>query len=459
MNAAENKEADVDKSSVAVKASLDPDGLSRFSVSPFSQNGRLTQVCGIRGKSPAPGRSAPKEGFKENCKSTWRRNRAPLLVVLSQLFAALMNLTARVLELEGEGMQPMQVLFARMSPTVIFSLMYMRLGHVPDAPLGPKEVRYLLVIRGLAGFFGIYGIWYSVMYLPLAEATVITFLAPNLAGYLCHIFIQEPFTRTEQLASFLSLGGVVLITRPDSLFSGETVSQAAAPAATAVSNMTDTISPIPARDPDYVATLSERLSAVAMALLGVLGGAITIMVLRKIGKRAHPLISVNYFSLWCTIVTTVVLSVAPAVDYNQPELAFALPDSARQWAMLLFVAICGFFTQFLLTAGLSGESSNRATAMTYTHMLFAVTFDRLIFGHTMGWVSVTGCAMIVGSALWVVLAKKTDGGEGDGGHMVNVDDVERGRQLAGVEGEGVPMLAHVDDPDRSEEVPMESLSR
>ena len=51
--------------------------------------------------------------------------------------------------------------------------------------------------RGLSGFFGIYGMWYSVRYLPLAEATVLSFLAPNVAGYLCARLLGDPFTRRE----------------------------------------------------------------------------------------------------------------------------------------------------------------------------------------------------------------------------------------------------------------------
>jgi drug/metabolite transporter (DMT)-like permease len=53
--------------------------------------------------------------------------------------------------------------------------------------------------------------WYSMMYLPLAEATVITFLAPSVAGYLCHLVLKDPFTRKEQLGSFVALAGVILI--------------------------------------------------------------------------------------------------------------------------------------------------------------------------------------------------------------------------------------------------------
>ena len=63
-----------------------------------------------------------------------------------------MNLSARLLELDGEGMHPFQILFFRMSITTVCSILYMWYTKVPHFPLGAKEVRGLLVARGLSGF-------------------------------------------------------------------------------------------------------------------------------------------------------------------------------------------------------------------------------------------------------------------------------------------------------------------
>lgn len=80
-------------------------------------------------------------------------------MAISQLFGALMNVTTRLLELEGEGMNPMQILFVRMGLTGFFCCLYMWWKDIPDFPLGPKGVRGLLVARGLTGFFGIFGMY------------------------------------------------------------------------------------------------------------------------------------------------------------------------------------------------------------------------------------------------------------------------------------------------------------
>ncbi|KAK3485618.1 hypothetical protein B0T13DRAFT_492164 [Neurospora crassa] len=244
---------------------------------------------------------------------------------------------------------------------------------VEFAPWGRREVRWLLVLRGVTGFFGIFPLWYSMLYLPIAEATVITFLAPSLSGYLSHLLLKDPFTKQEQIASFVALAGVVLIARPISFF--------------------------------------------------VLGASAAFTTIRALGPSTHPLISVNYFSLWCTFVSLLALLLCPLLGIGQeatdlvPAIRWGLPRGVYQWGLLVGLGVAGFVMQFLLTSGLGAgpgaTKSNRATAMIYTQMLFAAGFDKWVFGRTMSGWSVVGCGLIVGSALWAVLAKET-GAEKEG---------------------------------------------
>lgn len=412
---------------------LDPAAFRSLTASPYSEHGGRLSPLSFRVSSPIPRRRIWKTQAVEQFTETLGRNRGLVLVAVAQLFGALMNLSARLLELDGEGMHPFQILFARMSITTLFSCIYAFKSHVPDFPLGRREVRWLLVVRGFTGFFGIYGMWYSMMYLPLAEATVITFLAPSVAGYICHVLLHDPFTRKEQVASLLALVGVVFIARPASLFPSGHGPGTPAPTTgvevTPYSNATQASHhPQTAEE----ATPAQRLWAIGVALIGVLGGAGAFTTIRWIGKRAHPLISVNYFSIWCVVVSTAALTLAPVLDVGQPELHFALPSSAKQWFLLLSLGVCGFIMQVMLTSGIAGEKSNRATAMVYTHMLFAAGFDRWVFGHEMGALSLMGCGLIIGSALWVALTKKEEEGNRE------VEDVESGarRDME----EGVPML-------------------
>jgi drug/metabolite transporter (DMT)-like permease len=176
----------------------------------------------------------------------------------------------------------------------------------------------------------------SLLYLPLADATVITFLAPSLACWACSFLINEPFTRTEQIAACVSLFGVVLIARPVSLFAS--LSHSDKPAGVAGNHVPSntTTNPADRLATDYDAvTPTQRATAVGIAMLGVLGAAGAYTTIRWIGKRAHPLISVNYFATWCTIVSIIAM-------FTMPGVGFLLPRYLKDWCYLIFLGICGF---------------------------------------------------------------------------------------------------------------------
>ncbi|KAH7157029.1 hypothetical protein EDB81DRAFT_788675 [Dactylonectria macrodidyma] len=363
----------------------------------------------------------------------WVRNKPSICVALSQLFGSLMNLSARLVELEGNGMHPVQVLLLRQLITSLCCTAYMWWMKTPGFPFGPRNIQHLLVFRGVSGFFGIFGVWYSMMYIPLADATVITFLAPGVAGLICYFVLKEPFTRLEQLATLVALMGVVLIAKPGSFFASQTNEEPEA------GDSSD--SGVPGSD--HVATAEERLIAVGVALFGVLGAAGAFTALRTIGKRAHPLISVNYFGVISTIISVLALGLAPVLGIDQPGLKWITPSTAKQWLLLLPLGLMGFIMQYLLTTGLGSDKSNRANAMIYTHMLFAVSFDRWVFGHRMDLMSGAGCTLILGSAIGVMLMKKAPPSKPPS------DDEERLGNLQG-ELEGSPMLL---DPIMASEEP------
>lgn len=312
-------------------------------------------------------------------------------------------------------MSPFQILFARQIVTVLFSLLYMWWAKVPHAPLGPREVRPVLALRGFGGFFGVFGLYFSLIYLPLADAIVMTFLAPMLAAWICSFIIGTAFTRSQKIGGLLSVVGVVLITQPFSLFYHLTSSSNAT---TAPSSANTTLTEAPSSltfilnttAPSSTATPTvpqptpaQRALAVLIGLIGVLGSATAYTTLSWIGKRAHPLISVNYFATWCTIIAALALLFVPSVP-------FRLPADVREWALLLCLGLSGFVMQFLLTASLAhgNGKSTRVLNVVYVQMVFALGFDRVIWGEVPGLWSWAGSGLILGSVIWVAVRNDSD---------------------------------------------------
>lgn len=366
----------------------------------------------------------------------WQQYKGVVLMILAQFFNTVMAAIARLMETLDSDLPPMspfQMIFARQSITVVLSLAYMWWHRVADAPLGAREVRPWLVARGLSGFFGLFGLYTSLETLPLSDAVVLTFLAPMLASYLSAYFVDTPFSRRQQVAGFVSIVGVVLITRPVSLLTAVTGGGGADPAAPAMpsngtspdgATVADTNSS-PGSDAPLSANVHpvSRAIAVCFSLLGVLGTSCTFFTISHIGQRAHPLISVNYFSSFCTIISAVCLLFIPAVP-------FRLPASALEWFLLVLLGASGFTMQFLLTASLAHRKSTLVLNLVYVQMLFALGFDKILWGETPGWMSWVGGGMILASVVWVAVGKQADEKKEEG----KVGDEERGNTVQQEEG-------------------------
>lgn len=82
--------------------------------------------------------------------------------------------------------------------------------------------------------------------------------------------------------------------------------------------------------------------------------------------------------------------------------------------------------------------------MTYTQMLFALSFDKLIFGHSPGWMSIFGSSLILGPAIFIAMQKNIDESKeaNEGSRAVHDEEAQRGL-IAGVDTED-----HVDGEGR-----------
>ena len=234
----------------------------------------------------------------------------------------------------------------------------------------------------------------------------------------------------QQIAAGVSLTGVVLIARPTSLLHGDADFGPSVNGATDGISLPNTSTTVDTDSLDNVSA-TQRLVAIGVALVGVLGAACAYTTIRWIGKRAHPLISVSYFAGWCTIVSLVAVFAVPGVG-------FRLPADLREWGYLLFLGICGFVMQILLTAGLAHEKSSRATNMVYTQMLFALAFDKIVWNSTPGIWSILGSSLILGSALYVAV-------KNDPSNIKKINAGGQDEEAALVAGEGEELEEFADE--------------
>ena len=73
--------------------------------------------------------------------------------------------------------------------------------------------------------------------------------------------------------------------------------------------------------------------------------------------------------------------------------------------------------------------------MTYTQMLFALTFDKFFFGHSPDWMSIFGSTLILGPAIFVAMQKNAEEPKEGNESSETAGDEEAKRLITGVNDE------------------------
>ncbi|KAF8267003.1 drug/metabolite transporter [Lactarius quietus] len=288
-----------------------------------------------------------------------------------------MNLSVKLLNGLDEPVPTLEMI------TCVCSVAYMYWKKIRDPFIGPKGVRTLLMFRGLTGFLGVSGVYFSLQYLSLSDATALSFLSPILTGFSGAVFLKETLSLREVLAGLCSFVGVILIARPQSLFGSLQMFSA----------------------PSEVTPTQRKLSVIA-ALIGVVGSTGAYTLIRGIRKRAHVLHSMMFFSSHCVLASTLGM-----ILFKQP-LVIPYPSSL---VMLFLISIFIFFAQsdpIVLTykdtfnMGLQRETAGRGTLAIYSSIVFAVVFESIVFHTTPSALSIIGTFIIVSLAIYITLTKK-----------------------------------------------------
>ncbi|KAG0704051.1 hypothetical protein DFH29DRAFT_398203 [Suillus ampliporus] len=345
--------------------------------------------------SPTPTQSrifGLRSGWVESWQVRWREmtsqvstfvetNLGMLLIIFAQFFFVCMNLGVKQLNSLDVPMHTLELIAVRMAITLVCCVLYMVIMKIPDPFLGPKGVRLLLINRGLCGFFGLFGMYYSLQYLSLADATVLSFLLPLSAALGGYFVLKEPYSKREAVAAIVSLLGVMLIARPPFLFGNSSSENSGS------------------SDAASRATATDRIRAVCVALLGIVLGTGALLSMRAIGKRAHPMHLMTFFSVWCTIV-------ASSAMYFM-EIPIVYPHKWQWAAMLIFIGLSGFLAQTLTTIGYQRETAARGSMGQYVQLLFAGVLEYVFFGTVPSTLSLIGAAIIMTSAIYVIISKKS----------------------------------------------------
>ncbi len=129
-----------------------------------------------------------------------------------------------------------------------------------------------------------------------------------------------------------------------------------------------------------------------MLLASVLSGLVFVIISR-IGKSEHPIVIVNYFMVFATVLGGV-LSINNWVNPKGYELPF-----------LMMLGVFGYFGQVFMTKAFQTASTNIVAPIKYFEVIYTATFGVFLFGEIYTLYSFLGIFLIIGGLILNILYK------------------------------------------------------
>lgn len=279
-----------------------------------------------------------------------RTVQAARFMVLSALGFALMGACVKVLG--TQNFPVLEIIAFRAAISLALSLAVVL--H-KDIPIFGQQ-RLWLLARGIVGFLALLCVYYSVVHLPLAEATILQYVHPIFTLLIALLFLGERIHSHTAICIALSLFGLILVIQPSGLTGVQ----------------------INALDP----------FAIGIALLGALGSGIAYVIVRKLAVTEDSSVIILYFPLVCLPATIV-------LGWQQ----FIMP-SGTDWLYVLGVGVFTQVGQWGLTKGMALQSAGVVSAFSYVQVPFAMILGYFIFNEELNVWVMAGASLIL-LAAWI----------------------------------------------------------
>ena len=248
-----------------------------------------------------------------------------IFILLSGMLFALMSALTRIVT--DNGMPAMQIVFV--SGVVRWIGLASIMIRAGEDPAGSSAVRPLLILRSLCGMTAFSCATFGFGVLPLGNATTIFLTSPFWAALLARIVLKEELHPVDGATILLALTGVVLVARPEALFSG-------------------------GRDeeggdvhPHDQQSSSEAWGVVVVMAGAAFAGCVAVLV-RLIKKRGnlHPAVIAHAYAFITVIVSPLGFLLA-----NQQPRWTHLNDPALTWLLCCTIGLLAIPNQLLVNAG------------------------------------------------------------------------------------------------------------
>lgn len=273
-------------------------------------------------------------------------NRAIGYMLISVLGFALMNLTVKFLD----RLPATELVLFRSMVSLVLSFYFLRRRRV--SPWGVQK-GYLL-LRGICGVIALSLFFYTLQQLPLGSAITLQYLSPVFTALFGMFILGEKVKNIQWFFFALSFGGIAIIKGFDQ---------------------------------------DVSLLLLVLGLVSAMFAGLAYNFVRKVKDSDHPLVVVLYFPLVATPVMAVF------------SLFYWVTPIGWEWGLLLLMGILTQIAQLYMTKALQAAEINEIASLKYLGVIFAISFDYLIFGVEYRTMVLVGMLLVISGVLLNIVYK------------------------------------------------------
>ncbi|XP_015789712.1 solute carrier family 35 member G1-like [Tetranychus urticae] len=228
--------------------------------------------------------------------------------------------------------------------------------------LGPRELRFWVLLRGIAGATSVYLRYCALQYLPIANATIIVLSMPVFVCILARVFLKEPCGIFHVIALAVTLLGIAFTAKLNVIF-GSSEEEAA----------------------DAGIDKTAHLLGLAAGMGATLVGSSSYVIVRKVKCLDQSIILFNF--AWVAIIESSIIT------YFQDGIQ--LPTTVIGTWLLVILTVASFYAQFLLTKALKCEEAGLVSVTrASSEVIFAFLTQIFIFQSMPDWYSYVGAFLV-----------------------------------------------------------------
>lgn len=257
-----------------------------------------------------------------------------------------------VAKLLAGSLHGMQIAWGYFLVMLLCLLLVAGFTRTPPAQLVRSYRLRLQIARACCLVVSLSCLFFSLRYLPLAEATTIGFTAPLFIVALSGPLLGEQVRVSRWVAVLIGLVGTIIVMRPG---------------------------------------LGLLHWSSMLALLGTFFFALFNIVSRKLGATDRPITTLFHTSAIGTALLTLAM-----------PLVWVTPD-AREWLIFASTGMLGLFAHYAMYRSLMLADASVVAPLNYVRLVWAIAIGYFVFGDVPDALTLLGGAITVASGLYVLL--------------------------------------------------------